>query len=261
MKTVLYASLLALGFCAVQPASATILTFETPRNNNEAVGNWDKYYSSSPLNAYGDNVDFGAATSGSTPLVDGPNTYTLNYSKGNGWTPNVKVDYGSAAPNANDGVGRVVDPASTWAQGVAWLDSDTNYPNNPNHKFYFTFTPDPGYAVRVNSYDLINYSFGGHSSEITLYKDSIGGPAMVPTYADNNIGSGPLQTYNYNLLNGPNGGSVFYAGTVVLEIKHINGTNWTLALDNLSFDQQAVPEPASFGLLAAGGLMFLCRRG
>jgi hypothetical protein len=260
MKSVLYGSVVTLAAFAASQASATILNFEVTRDNNENVdtNHWNTYYSASPLNAYGDNVDFGAATSGNSPLPDGAgNTYTLNYDRGNGWTPNVVVDYSSAAPNTGDGVGRVADPTVAWGSRVAWLDSDNNYPSNPNHSFYFTFTPDVGYAVRVNSYDLLNYSFGGHSSEITLYKDSVGGTPLVATYADNNVASGPGASQHYDLIAG---GSVFYAGTVVLEVKHINGTNWTLALDNLSFEQQLVPEPATLGLFAMGGLALLRRR-
>src|SRR5687767_4912674 len=71
-KAAICGGLAALGLVAVGPqASATILTFDTPRNNNETVTNWNTYYSASPLNAYADNVNFGANATGSTPLVDG----------------------------------------------------------------------------------------------------------------------------------------------------------------------------------------------
>jgi hypothetical protein len=252
----------------VAPVSATVLNFEVTRSDGHSEGDWDKYYSNGVLQAYGDNVDFGVATTGSTPLADGANTFTLNYARGDGWTPNVTVAYsssgtpGSPDPRTGDGIGRVNDPANPWGQadppegtgpgggGVAWLDSDTGG-NAAAGKFYFSFTPDPGYAVRVNSYDLINYSFGGHATDITIRKDSITGDPLVAEYVDNNVPSGPGQQYHYDLL--PQG-STFYAGTVVLEVEHTTGTNWTLALDNLSFDQQVVPEPACLSLLAVGAL-------
>ena len=235
---------------AARQALGTILTFETTRSPAASEANWDKYYSSSPLNAYGDNVNFGSSATGSSLLVNGGTTWTLNYNKGNGWTPNVTVDYLMGSPNLNDGIGRVNDPTNPWGSGVAWLDSDNNYSNtNANAKFYFVFTPQPGYQVRVNSYDLRNYSFDGHSTQTTLYKNSINGPAMLPTYTDNNVGSGPGVTQHYDLANN---GSAFYSGPVALEVKHVNGTNWTLALDNLNFDQRPVPVPKLKKLIKFG---------
>jgi hypothetical protein len=258
MKTVAGGSLLALSWIAVQPAFATILTFETVCDPAVVESNWEIYYEKGGVqsnlgNAYGDNVDFGLNTTGSTNMVDGGTTWTLNYDKGNGWTPNVTVNYNSESPNTEDGHRRVRDLTNPWGRtwgGVDALDSDSNYPQNPHHSFYYLFTPDPGYEVRVNSFDLINYSNGfAHSTKFTIYKDSIGGPLMVPTYQDNNVPGGASEGVgvHYDLV-GASPGSVYYAGTVVLEIEHENGVAWTLALDNLSFDQRPVSggQPGDF---------------
>jgi len=245
--------LLAVGAIGARPASATILTFNNVRSDGKL---YTGFYSdpTDPLSSYGSNVSFGAATTGTTTVVqNASNTDTFNYAIGNGWTPDVSMAYSYSGAQA---VGvYYTGPGSQWPNGAALLGG--NFPNNPNDDFYFTFTPAAGFAVRVNSYDLVNASYGGISSACTLYENTIGGPTMVPTFAPSNVGSGPGQSVTVDIQN--NNGSTFYAGTLILDVHMTNGNPGDLGLTNLNFDEQAVPEPAALSGLSVTGLALFRR--
>jgi hypothetical protein len=245
---------LATGMFAAGTASATVLTFDNTRSDGLA---YTGFYSDSsdPLSTYGSNVNYGAATTGTTNVVENStNTYTFNYAIGNGWTPDVSMSYSVAGAQA---VGvYFTGPNSSWPNGAALLGG--NFPNNPNDDFYFAFTPAPGYAVRINSYDLVNASFGGISSAGAVFENTIGGPTMVPAFIPSNVGSGPGQTVNVDLQN--DYGSKFYAGTLILDVHQTNGNPGALGLADLNFDEVAVPEPTALGLLSVGGIALLRRR-
>jgi hypothetical protein len=245
---------LASGLALASTACATNLVFNNTRSDGQTyVGLYSN--SSDPVSTYGTDVDFGANATGTTTVVENAsNTYTFNYQKGNAWTPNVSMSYG-VGPLPAVGV-YYTGPASSWPNGAALLSG--NFPNNPNDDFYFTFTAAPGYAVRINSYQMVNGSFGAISSACTLYENAVGGSTMIPTFVPANVGSGPGQNVTVDLLN--NHGSTFYAGTLVLDIHQTNGNPGVLGITNLNFDQEAVPEPATLSCLSIGGLALLRRR-
>src|SRR5579872_6396772 len=124
-------SILTLSVIAARPVLATELTFNNSRSDGQLyVGNYSD--PTDPLSTYGSNVDFGAATTGTTMVYQNfINTYTFNYNIGNGWTPNVTMGYsiGGAQAVAINYTG----PTSEWPNGAAQLQG--NFPNNPNDDF------------------------------------------------------------------------------------------------------------------------------
>jgi hypothetical protein len=243
------ALLLASGMLVAGKASATILTFNNTTGGASYVGTYSN--PSDPLSGYGTDVNFGANTTGTTTVPNGAGTDTFNYQIGNGWTPDISMSYGvgPAPAHSLDYTG----PASEWPNGATELEGSAT---NPNDDFYFSFTPAPGYEVRVNSYVLSNVTFVAASSDCTLYENTVGGPTMVPTFAPPNLNRPGTETVD--LLDNEN--STFYAGTLVLDIRQVNGNDGSLGVYNLNFDEQAVPEPASFACLSLGGLALLRRR-
>lgn len=192
--------------------------------------------------AYGDFINAAAVVSGS---------YLYNYDISNGTTPNVAVTYGLGL-NGNeqyyytDGDGT---PSPLWAD----VDFLVGGAGHPPSKFTYTFTPDAGYAVRVNSFDVFGYNAAtSHTSSWTLYEDTVGGTV---------IASGGPTAYVATIAS-PHTvvtGAGFYGGTVVLEVVHDSGNSGGWGLDNLSFSQ-AAPEPASMLLLGVAALPLLWRR-
>ena len=198
------------------PASATVLIFEGGMPGN-----------SSPMpDTYGDNVS-GA----------GPDTNGHLYGIGNGWTPNIQVDYsadvGTSAAFANwDG-----DP------GVLYLEDGNPLPD----KFWVTFTPDAGYGAQINSFRLNDWGANDHVIDWTIYEDNVGGTVLD----SGSFGPGGDTTISTAGLS--------YIGTSVLELHHTAGTRTFLAVDDLNFDQVGVPEPSVGVLLLAAfvGLAFV----
>ncbi len=248
-RKVAQALLLASGVLAADKASATILTFNNTTGGASYAGSYSS--PSDPLSGYGTDVNFGANSTGTTTVPNGAGTDTFNYQEGNAWTPDISVAYGvGAAPAvALDYTG----PASEWPAGATELEGSAT---NPNDDFYFAFTPAAGYAVRINSYVLSNVTFVAASSTCTLYENAPGGPTMVPTFSPPNLSRPGTETVD--LVD--NDHSVFYAGTVILDIHQSNGNDGSLGVTNLNFDEEAVPEPASLGCLSIGGLALLRRR-
>ncbi len=174
------------------------------------------------------------------------NNYTLNYNIGNGWTPNVAMAY-SVAGAQSVGI-TYTGPGSVWPNGAAELQGQGA--NNPNDDFYFTFTPAPGYAVRIDSYELVNGSYGAISTAGTIYENTIGGQTLVPTFVPANVGSGPGQSVTVDLQD--DYGSTFYTGSLILDVHMTNGNPGDLGLSNLNFDQELVAGPGAWGNFGSG---------
>jgi hypothetical protein len=239
-------SVLVLSALAARTAWATDLEFDNTASDGQSyVGSYSD--PTDPLSTYGTDVNFGSATTGSTSVYQNFfNTYTLNYNIGNGWTPNVAMAY-SVAGAQSVGI-TYTGPASVWPNGAAELQG--NGANNPNDDFYFTFTPAPGYAVRINSYDLVNGSYGSISSAGTIYENTIGGQTLVPTFVPANVGSGPGQSVTVDLQD--DYGSTFFTGTLILDVHMTNGNPGDLGLSNLNFDQELVAGPGAWGNFGSG---------
>lgn len=190
--------------------------------------------------AYGDNVNSLSPVSGS---------YIYNYEQGNGFTPDVTVDYSIAGAATNqtyytDGDGT---PSPKW--------QDVDFLIGTGGIFRWTFTPqDPEVGVRVNSFDAFGYSTNlSHSFSWTLREDSAAGPIVAS--------SGGAITLTMEELDSPytaTTGHAGYFGTLVLEINHLTGSGGAFGMDNLNFDQvPPAPEPSTILLVAAGLVLHL----
>jgi len=114
-----------------------------------------------------------------------------------------------------------------------------------------SFTPDAGYGVRLNSFDLAGWPLADYADQPLVIYD-----------ANYNV----LVNYSPLDVAGANGTHTFVApnlthfGTI-----HIQFSNtWNVGIDNVNFDQlSAVPEPstiASAAFAAVAGLVVLRRR-
>ncbi|MCC7193063.1 MAG: PEP-CTERM sorting domain-containing protein [Phycisphaeraceae bacterium] len=229
---------------------ATVLTYDIRFGTNNTTY-WGNSYSlmtyfsptnpSYPTTYYGDHASSAAVT---VNPPDGSSTTWYNYGNaGEGYTPNIGVSY-SADTSIFDTYDDIYWPR------VAFLNSYGHY--------YITFTPDSGYTVQVNSFVL--RSWGGSpptlTADWTLWNNTAGGTVLASSKTD---GQGQLggtaQSFSFNKVSPPfsiatNAG--YGAGTLVLDIHFTGGGAGNLSLDDVNFQQTAIPEPASLVLLALG---------
>jgi hypothetical protein len=252
-----------VGTLCPQPVQATVLTFDIRWSGNAAYYGSGfslvSYFSpanssSSPPNAipfYGDHTG-GAVQDLGTAYPDGSSHTWYNYDDdGEGFTPNIGVSYSTDGSNP---------PLLTYDDGfwprVAELDLKGH--------FYFTFTPDPGYAVKVNSFLLRSWGSSPPTitSDWTLWSGSVGGTVLASSKTDGQgQAGGPSQSFTLDDISPPfsvatNAG--FSSGPLILDVNFAAGTDGYFSLDDLNFEQ-ALPEPASVTLLALGGVLTLRR--
>ena len=166
---------------------------------------------------------------------------------GNGFTPNVVVAF---SPNGGDGFQTYND--SEWR--AAQLDGTP-----AGGAFEITFTPDPGYAVRVNSFEFDDYAnyAAGHAfnwelrSGATLLRSGSGVNVPADTTED--------PTGSDNLLISIGMASPF-EGPVTLRIMPTAGDAFDRAIDDVNFDQVAIPEPTALSAVFATAGFALLRR-
>lgn len=222
-----------IGMAAV--TSASILTFEA-----------DGVASPNALpQSYGDRI-----------ASVGPDANGHMYAEGNGFTPNVVVSYGTVG---NGVIQYYTDPYFASDDEIdaptAYLRSDFGDPTPDT--FLFTFTPDPEYGVRINSFELIDYPgyAGGHEVDWFIYKDVIDAANILASGSETLLArdlGDPIVIVNTGL-------SGFHYGDLILAVDHISGVRDDLALNNLNFDQ-FIPEPTSFALLLLGTAGLTLRR-
>lgn len=226
------ASLIAM---ASTVAQASVLTFDTGQDNNERLDS--SFGSNLSANIAGANIS-------------------------NGATPNIGLTW---APRDNfvDGLDPSVwelHGASTFSHvgdgDILQLDLRQGLSVNPT----LTFDVDPGFSLQLNSLVI------GHATDMTE-------PASAWTITISEVGGGQVFTHTTAPLDGQNQDTedVFFnflgtSGTdYILEfdsgvldngddVIHFRG-----GIDNLSFQQVAVPEPSTL-MLSALGIPFLLRR-
>lgn len=195
------------GFLAGR-SQATILTFDI---SGGGFGN----YSIIPQN-YGDNVSTLSQTDGS---------YTYQYGQGNGYTPNIAVSYDLSNPPFwwDNGYGSLVN--------VAWA-------YNSSSPTTITLTPDPGYDVIINSFDLSGWGGG-----------TIGAQILQIEYGSNILNYTPI-----TIQGGQTTLTPYIHTSDPLTIRWQDA--YWIALDNVNFDQALssapVPEPATMLLFCSG---------
>ncbi|MEO6436629.1 MAG: PEP-CTERM sorting domain-containing protein, partial [Tepidisphaeraceae bacterium] len=112
-----------------------------------------------------------------------------------------------------------------------------------------TFTADPGYAVTLTSVDL-----GGYTGNFQLNREG-GDPGLTVTGGAIPYASSPTTGNPNTVLFGPG-----VTGSVLTLIASRTDTIVNVGISNIQFSQSAIPEPASLGMIALGGLGVLARR-
>jgi hypothetical protein len=142
-------------------------------------------------------------------------------------------------------------PSDAQANGVYQLDAALDVTQT------IAFTPDAGFAVILSSLDLNDW-VQGPSGLASMNVDwtvtgSVSGPLGSGTFA---TVDGTSKNFTFGNLTGANG------ETLTLGLTQRSGSASYLAMDNLSFDQVAVPEPtgAALGALALGAMALRRRR-
>ena len=214
-------------------AEATVLQFEMTPYPGDTIVAYE-----GPFASYGDGV---------TALnMPGPGGRTYHFGMGNGFTPDITVDYTSSPEPDSDH--SAFGAQSGWSDPVDYLryvDGST---------YWFTFTPSGAAGVDINSFAIDLYE-GVGQIDWNLRQDTTTGTIFASGTETGLTKAGPDRIVN--IANGA------YYGTTILEVT-ISGTNTggNIGLDDLNFDQLAVPapEPTTGLLLAFGGLGLMAMR-
>ncbi len=208
-------SLLAVGLLIANNASATVLDFA-----GLGLSNWE-----SIPQTYGDNT---------------------------GTTPNVGVSYsvvdGSGNPHATESIEYWNTPQYGDLFDVAYSGANGWYAK-------ITLTPDSGFDVILNSFDMAGYP-QTNLALASLEVLSGSGAQLWDSGVTTILGAGPTHnSFSPNITSsGP--------------ISIVWGTNWNIGIDNINFSQRQtqggipVPEPTTLALLGLGlaGLGFRRKR-
>jgi hypothetical protein len=178
--------------------------------------------------AYGDHI--GSLNSGA-----------FSYGAGTDLTPNIGIAYRSLDPVT--GVTTSPD-ISYWDVRYANL-VNVAYPTHPGDMGEISLIPDPGWKVRLNSFDLAGYWPNGpdYPDQPLRILDSAGN--VLADYSPLYVSGTEVLTITPNLE---------VEGTIRIQF----GANWNIGITNVSFDQvRSNPEPGSLILLGVGILGLL----
>lgn len=174
---------------------------------------------------YGDNV--AAATVGN-----------FGYDISNGTTPDVTVDYSRSDSG----------PLSWWSTGYSDLTNVIYNENDGDSLLRITFTASNNQNVVLNSFDIGN--FGGAVTLPGLSLKDGNGLTLVQ------LTDVPIPSFSSPASNFVVGGFASQVLVLELDLTGLGGNSDNIALDNISFSQEAVPEPATMlGLAALGALV------
>ena len=178
--------------------------------------------------------DYGSRVDASGVDVGGRTNFNLTH----GETPNVAVQMFTA--NYSD-----------WSQQTnlyLWGGGYADLTNVAYHNFgqgaRFIFTADAQYYVRLHSFQM-----GGYFGDRTLPFLQVlvdGNPVFTQTNVAISGSTANTFSFDPNVVKGS-----------VIEIRF--GNDWNIAIDNIGFSQELIPEPASITLLV-GGLAGLALR-
>ena len=204
------------GGMATAPVQATILTFDIAGMSS---------YSDIPT-AYGDSV---------TSLTNG----TFSYGQGNGFTPNITVDYATRATSNGSILSNNLD---WWSTGYGNLTNVAFPITSAGHFGEVTLTPGAGFAVKLNGFDLAGYFQNDHSGQTIRILDDLGVLQEFTSFTV--VGVGPSHSpFSFTDL-------VSRSGSLRIQYAF---NDWNVGIDNIHFEQVSpVPIPGAILLYGAG---------
>jgi hypothetical protein len=204
--------------CSAFAHAGVILTFDLNVAGNVAMNP-----------AYGNRV---------ASMSDAAGTYGMF---GSGFTPNVTVSYAGAT--TSNGLTR-------WTTDYGDLVNVLENENDGEDRMTITLTADPGFLVRLYSFDLA----GWPNSDYTLRNVFVKDAANNNLFSQSDVlvkgaGAAPRHT---SLTFAPLVGSTLQ---IYIDLSGLGGNSDNIGIDNIAFDQvadTAVPEPATWLSLGAG---------
>ena len=227
MRTGYFLSVAAAALVGLATAApGSILTFDLYQN---AAGQSPIAYGDLIPNAYGDHI---------TALSDGVGSYA----QGNGFTPNIAVDYRHYDPDF---------PNPPIEYNLAYGDAefgdlfDVAYNLTNGHLAEITLIPEDT-MVRLNSFDLAYWTLAQTpAKQVIRILDH--NQQVLFDYSAEDV---PHDGLNHVTLSP----DITSSGPLTIQF----GQNYNLGIDNVNFDQ--VPEPATLSLLALAAPALLIRR-
>ena len=209
--------LLGAGVLLATSAQATILTFDL----DPGVPNFGDIPGS-----YGDNVNAASDAVGS-------------YLVGNGYTPNVTTDYRTWQISSDTVAYNNLD---FWATGYGDLTNVAFSVVSGDHFAEITLVPEPGWAIRLNSFDMAGFPVADHLDSQVRILDGTSNTILVDYSPVTILGTGGTHsTFTPGLT---------HEGPLSIRFGY---NNWNVGIDNINFDQVAVvPEPETYAMLLAG---------
>jgi hypothetical protein len=205
MKKITLLSSALLMTMSIQPTSATVLTFSNLENGRG--GEILNYAIISQM--YGDNVV--------TTTTNGIGSYL----KGSGFTPNITTSYSAT----NAATGEILDDyVAYWSGGYSDLEGVAIARQN-NHYVEITLTPENGYTVVLDSFDMASWSQVDRS---------------LKTLQVLSANRAVLWNSGVNIIHGKNDVHDTFApnisSTGAITIRW--GTDYNIGIDNISFHQR-----------------------
>lgn len=186
-----------------------------------------------------------------------------------GYASNVSADETGLTVNSTDGVTGAPNLALNWSASTGLWQFHTFAPTAGagqldnlavGEVFTIRFTPDAGWAASLNAFTLNTLGNGDGLSTLDVDWD------LFNVTSASSLGSGNVSYVNTPGANSPtNVGLTGGLGDVLeLRFSSDNGpyplTQFAIMLDDLDFNQVAIPEPSAF-ILAAVGLVGLASVG
>lgn len=191
------------------PANATVMTF-----NDLGLDNYDDI-----PGTYGDNV---------TSTNDGVGSYL----EGNGFTPNISVEYQTIDPENGTTLANNLD---YWSDNYGNLE-DVAYPVNDGYLGEISLIPENGYSVQLNSFDLGGWYQETKQDQTIRVLDS--NSNLIADYSPFDVTGDGHNTLTPNIVSDE-------------QIKIQFGPSWDTGIDNINFDQTTASTevPESFTML------------
>lgn len=112
-----------------------------------------------------------------------------------------------------------------------------------------TLTPDAGYSVTLNAFDMAGYNVLDHEGVAVIKIVDLSGNILLDLTGTTIKGSNGTHSHFEPNLTSDTG------------IRIIWGPDWNTGIDNIEYSaQRSVPEPASLGLVGMGAAGLLLRR-